>query len=298
MEYHQYANLFPLMQGREFEELKKDIAANGQREPIWVYYDQILDGRNRYRACQELNISPKMEIYAGDTPLKFVISLNLHRRHLNESQRAMVAAKLANVDHGGDRKTDQAANLQVDRTSRAESAQMLNVSERSVNSAKKVQTSGIEQVAERVNAGSMAVSAAAEISSKTPEKQLKIIEKLDSGEAKNVKQALRKIDQEDRIASSPIITDNRIRIEQGDCLELVRGMSEMPHVVITDPPYGVEVHNTRSGSKDYPDGRDYAIELLDELCRLLVMKSDPDAHFYFFSGYTCLQEFIEILSKH
>ena len=53
------------MQGREFEELKKDIAANGQREPIWVYYDQILDGRNRYRACQELNISPKMEIYAG-----------------------------------------------------------------------------------------------------------------------------------------------------------------------------------------------------------------------------------------
>lgn len=62
-------------------------------------------------------------------------------RLLNESQRGMVAAKLANMPLGG--ASYRTANLQSDNVSRAEAAKMLNVSERTVNTAKKIEKNGI-----------------------------------------------------------------------------------------------------------------------------------------------------------
>src|SRR5262245_58355928 len=115
MEFHPVANIFPLMEGTEFEALKADIAANGLREPIWTFDGQIVDGRNRYRACQELGIEPATCEWNGRGSLvKFVVSLNLHRRHLTSSQSAVVAlevgpwrakeAKGRKQAAGGDRK--------------------------------------------------------------------------------------------------------------------------------------------------------------------------------------------------
>jgi N6-adenosine-specific RNA methylase IME4 len=85
------------MTDEEFEELKADIAANGLREPIWLHPDgRIIDGRHRYRACCELGLEPPFRTWDGQGSLVgLVVSLNLHRRHLSESQRAMVAAKLS-----------------------------------------------------------------------------------------------------------------------------------------------------------------------------------------------------------
>ena len=101
-EFHEVANIFPLMQGDEFDALKADIAANGLREPVWLHSDgRIIDGRNRYRACCELSIEPMYRTWdGGGSPVSFVVSLNLHRRHLTESQRAMIAAKLATMGQG------------------------------------------------------------------------------------------------------------------------------------------------------------------------------------------------------
>jgi hypothetical protein len=47
----------------------------------------------------------------GVDAIAFVIDKNLRRRHLNKSQRAMAASKLEGFTHGGDRKSDQDANL-------------------------------------------------------------------------------------------------------------------------------------------------------------------------------------------
>jgi ParB-like nuclease domain len=59
--FHPLADVFPLMQGAEFKDLLEDIKANGQLEPIVLYENKILDGRNRYRACQASGVVPTYE---------------------------------------------------------------------------------------------------------------------------------------------------------------------------------------------------------------------------------------------
>lgn len=187
--FHPLANIFPLIEGAEFDELVADMRAHGfrQGEEIVLFEGQILDGRNRYRAAIAAGIFPEdadpktrwefmefstdgvdgcfteVEITAG--PLAYVISKNLHRRHLNESQRAYVAAQLANLGHGGPRHGDQAANLPLEtsgaQVSQEEAARLLNVSERSVRSAKAVQERGTPEIQHAVAQGRMPVSQAA-----------------------------------------------------------------------------------------------------------------------------------------
>ena len=101
-EAHEIANIFPMMNETDFENLKKDIQENGfdKERAILLYEDKILDGRNRTRACKELGIEPIFREYEGDDPLYYVISNNLNRRHLNESQRAVVAMRMANLPKG------------------------------------------------------------------------------------------------------------------------------------------------------------------------------------------------------
>ena len=123
--YHPIANVFPLLQGEEFEQLKADIAANGLLEAIWLHPDgRIIDGRNRHRACIETNTEPRFRAWDGQGSLvSFVVSLNLHRRHLNESQRAMIAAKIAKMPQGA--RTDIRS---IDLMSQPDAAQALKVS--------------------------------------------------------------------------------------------------------------------------------------------------------------------------
>ncbi len=71
-----------------------------------------MDGVNRWRACRALGITPKTVEYRGDNALGYVVSANLAGRHLDESQRAMIAAKIAILKHGGDR-TKQEQNLSL-----------------------------------------------------------------------------------------------------------------------------------------------------------------------------------------
>ncbi len=95
-EFHEAANIFPMMAVEEFAALKQDIAENGMREAIWLHPDgRIIDGRNRYRACEELGIAPVYRTWDGRGSLvSFVVSLNLHRRHLTSGQRAAVAVEM------------------------------------------------------------------------------------------------------------------------------------------------------------------------------------------------------------
>jgi ParB-like chromosome segregation protein Spo0J len=97
--YHPIADAFklPLIEGAEFDALVEDIRANGQCEAITVYQNMILDGRNRNRACIKLGIEPRLNQFIGDDKAAraFVISKNLHRRHLTaEKRRELIAEQI------------------------------------------------------------------------------------------------------------------------------------------------------------------------------------------------------------
>lgn len=94
MTFHPIADIFPLMTGDEYQALVTDIATHGLYEPLWLYEGQILDGRNRWNACVELGIEPEVHEYTGNAPLAFVVSMNLHRRHLTREQRDEVLRQL------------------------------------------------------------------------------------------------------------------------------------------------------------------------------------------------------------
>ncbi|WP_114814593.1 ParB N-terminal domain-containing protein [Paraburkholderia kururiensis] len=111
LELHPLCSLFPPIEGIEFEALKADIEANGLQRPIVVLDGMILDGANRYRACLEAGVEPVTVSYAGSDPLQFVLSENLHRRHLTPGQHAAIVAAATDwieaEAHGGDRKSSK-----------------------------------------------------------------------------------------------------------------------------------------------------------------------------------------------
>src|SRR6266496_5429186 len=137
---HPFAESFPKISETEFQELKADIEKRGLREAILrIRGTQIvMDGRHRLRACNELGIQPTFAEYDGRDGdiVDEIVSRNLLRRHLSASQRAEIAAKLVNTSHGGDRKSDQVAKLQLEKTSIKQAARLLKVSPRSVSTAR------------------------------------------------------------------------------------------------------------------------------------------------------------------
>lgn len=173
MQFHPLAEIFPLIEGQAYSDLVADIIKHGVREPVWLYEGKILDGRNRWRAAQLAGVECETREYEGDDPAGFVVSLNLHRRHLSESQRAMVAAKLANLSNGGDRVSEQFANLQT--VTQADAADMLNVSARTVANARRVVEGGVPELVAAVERGDVAVSAAAQVATLPPEVQADVV---------------------------------------------------------------------------------------------------------------------------
>jgi hypothetical protein len=95
---HPLADMFPLIDGEDFQSLVEDIAANGIRVPIMLYEGKVLDGRNRLRAGIEaghrFTERDFTQLAAGVNPEGYVISANLQRRSLDNKGKRAVIAKL------------------------------------------------------------------------------------------------------------------------------------------------------------------------------------------------------------
>ncbi len=158
---HPVADLFPLMSVDELTGLVEDVRSHGLREPIWLHPDgRIIDGRNRYRACLGAGVEPTFRTWNGEGSLiDFVLSLNLHRRHLSQSQKAALAVKVeeqyaaeaknrqreAGENHGKSQETPGPKLVEIvpqgsggDAKSRERAGKALGVSGRYVQDAKKI----------------------------------------------------------------------------------------------------------------------------------------------------------------
>jgi len=92
--FHPFADIFPLLDGAELEELVTDIKKSGLLEPIVLLEGKILDGRNRHRACIAAGVEPIFQDFTGGDPAAYVISANIHRRHLTAKRKRDLIAKL------------------------------------------------------------------------------------------------------------------------------------------------------------------------------------------------------------
>jgi hypothetical protein len=93
--FHPACLLFPPLPDEELRGLADDIQANGQRDPVVRLQGIILDGRNRLMACEMADVEPTFVEWNGKgSPIEFIISANLPRRHLTSSQRAVIALGL------------------------------------------------------------------------------------------------------------------------------------------------------------------------------------------------------------
>ena len=177
-EVHPIADEFPLINGEEFEEMVAGIEANGLLNPILLTADgkTMVDGRNRYRACDRLNIEPRYERLPADITerqiVDRIISLNMHRRDLETGQKAMLAlqidkhfAKLAKEQQG--QRTDLRDNISpnrdesspLSRQSTAKAAAVVGTSRTSVAKAKAVDRDAPD-LADKVRQGEMKLDAA------------------------------------------------------------------------------------------------------------------------------------------
>ena len=99
MQKHKF-NVFPEMDGEEFSRLVDDISGNGfdVRQPIYTYQGAVLDGWNRWRACDKLKIAPQTEVFFGDDleAIDFVMRTN-KRRNITSQQWATIATEADEV---------------------------------------------------------------------------------------------------------------------------------------------------------------------------------------------------------
>lgn len=185
--FHPAANLVPMMSVEEFTRLLDDIRKNGLEVPIVYYQSKILDGRNRYVACKVAGVE-ETAIDLDDTvvtdPVAYVLSLNLNRRHLNESQRAIVGAKVLNhykaeaKERMKRKPRDSAmANLpQQTGAARDQAGAAVKVSGRSIDKAAAVLEQGAPEVIAAVEAGELSVSKARKIVDLPVEEQAQAID--------------------------------------------------------------------------------------------------------------------------
>jgi len=197
-EYHEAANIFPMMEGDSFAEFVADIKQHGLKEGIELLDGKIIDGRNRHKACGEAGVKPRFKTVDVDDPVAYVLSKNLHRRHLDKSQLGLAAGRAQKLrekyrteaeqrmksgkgpDGSGGRghksekpSVNNSGGFQGD--SRDLIGAQFGVSGPTVDRGRKVAEKGVPELVQAVEQGKMSVTAAAKLANEPAAVQREVI---------------------------------------------------------------------------------------------------------------------------
>lgn len=198
-EFHELCLLFPPADDMTIEEMSYDIQKNGLSDPVVLYEGKILDGRNRYLACKKAGLRPKTVNYEGKDPLSFVISKNLHRRHLTNAQKAMMASRI--LAKKGKKATA---------AERAAVARQLEVGESMVKIAQRVDTLAIDPIKNMLTEGKITVNKANTILNEARDRSGARFtnNRLNPKDEKKFQAAQKKIFRADVIDKQPLMFEN------------------------------------------------------------------------------------------
>lgn len=267
MQFHDVANIFPMMSADEYEALKVDIARNGLIEPIWTHAGKIIDGRNRFKACQEVGVKPAYREYTGEDGaalVLFVVSLNLKRRHMDSGQLAFVALEVEAVlaktgkqnmsSGGGDKKSgfqkiENPIYGQVKASDQA--AAIVGTNRQYIADAKRIKAEA-PALADKVLRGEMKFADA-----KREVKRAEVVGRLESVDARQAKAAAGQYD-----------------------------------VIVIDPPWPMS--KIERDVAPLQVGFDYPVMTLDEIAQLQ-LPSAPDCHVFLWTTQKYLPDAFRML---
>lgn len=184
LKYHPLSELTDFGAGIDLEGLAEHMRRHGydHDERIILLGGEIFDGRHRHKAAIAAGVTPTFAEFVGDDPLAYVLK-KIHRQHLSDSQRGMLAAKLATLPVGRPKEDNESAEIipSIDGITVSEAAGQLNVGTSTVERARKVVESGTEKLQDAVKSGDISVSDAAKVSAQPPQVQDAAVDNVRAG---------------------------------------------------------------------------------------------------------------------
>ena len=292
-------------------ELVKSIEIIGLTNPILLTMDNILiAGAHRLEACKQLGYTEidcvffeKDELHARLAE----IDENFVRNDLDYITRGDLSVERDEIlEEMGLRSTVK--NNQYNKSAGApgapalltteELAKEVGIASRTLQEDKQISRNLAPEVKRIAKEIELPKKQATQLSKKPVAEQKRIIAELKSGESKTVKQVEAKIKQEER--KEEVKSVKLENVFKGDAVTILKTLeSNSIDCVLTDPPYGIDYKDTRETSNAaYKDGKEYALKLLEDVCKELKRVLKKDAHLYFFSSCSNLIEFKQILMKY
>jgi site-specific DNA-methyltransferase (adenine-specific) len=261
LEFHPICLLFPQLGKAELAELAADIKARGLLHAIILYQGQILDGRNRYIACGIAGVEPRFEEWHGTgSPLEWVISENLIRRHLTSSQRAVIAhdmlpmlekeakerQRLGNGLGKGDR-VFKKLNTQSQNGAASKIAARFTRTNHTYVHAVKTITTDAPDLLDSIRSGTLTVPDAITLAKLSKAKRQKVLRRMEeAGPEQKIKRVIREaeLDSLKRESANGTTSSHKgeLQVWCGDCLSLLPQIKDKTiSVVVTSPPYNLHV---------------------------------------------------------
>ena len=296
MDYHPACLLFPRLTDDELQALADDIRQNGLLNPIVTLNGEILDGRNRLEACKIAGVTPGFVEWDGEgSPLAWVVAVNLVRRHLTASQRAVIACDLLPMleaeakerqrqSPGRGKKVAKELATSSGKASQI-AARITKTNSAYVEKVKAINRKAPEIVTE-IKSGRMTVNEAARLARVDVALRQKVLAQAHLEPHEPVKRIMRKVLAASAPKAKVVASSKKSKIEIwcGDCLTLMqkRIADESIALVTTSPPYNQGVpYRSYDDERDEGEYLEWLAEVFAEIDRVLT----PDGSLFLVIGH-------------